>query len=257
VLASAELDHVQGNQQDLLREATAQEISAQALVRQAEQLEAEAETQARDLKLQVAALRQQARQTREALQAAAERLHIAEVERQAALARAEHKRAAAKAAVRALKRARAVAAAPGTAADVSGGGATCEVGSTEGLANGFLPAEVLCPLSVGGGHRLQADAAKAFNRMAEKRALCVTDSYRSYAAQVSVFARKPGLAAVPGTSNHGLGLAVDFCGGVERFGSEAYEWMKANASKFGFIHPSWAEPGGGRPEPWHWEYVGS
>jgi hypothetical protein len=32
--------------------------------------------------------------------------------------------------------------------------------------------------------------------------------------------------------------------------------MKANAGRFGFFHPAWAEPGGGKPEAWHWEYSG-
>jgi len=251
VLANAELDHVQGNQQDLLREATAKAVAAQTLVQQAEQLEAEAQAQAQALRVQVKALRKQAQQTQDALEQAFERLRAAEAERRADLARTARKKAALKAAQKAL----ALAASGGE--DASGGGATCERGSIDGYANGFLPAEALCPLMVGSGHRLQAEAAKAFNKLFEKRALCVTDSYRSYAAQVSVFARKPGLAAVPGTSNHGLGLAVDLCGGVERFGSEAYEWMKKNAQEFGFIHPSWAEPGGSKPEPWHWEYVGS
>jgi len=251
VLANAELDHVQGNQQDLLREATAKAVTAQALVQQAEQLEAEAAQQAEALRVQVKALRRQAQHTQDALEKAFDELRQAEAERRAALARAAHKKAALKAAQKAL----ALAASDGE--DASGGGATCTHTSTAGYANGFLPAEALCPLAVGGGHRLQADAAKAFDKLTRKHPLCVTDSYRSYAAQVSVFARKPGLAAVPGTSNHGLGLAVDLCGGVERFGSDAYEWMKAHAPRFGFIHPSWAEPGGSKPEPWHWEYVGS
>ena len=112
------------------------------------------------------------------------------------------------------------------------------------------------------GHRLRADAARAFNRLtAASRAsrgvpLCVTDSYRDYPSQVDVFSRKPGLAAVPGTSNHGWGVAVDLCGGIETFGSSAHAWMKANAPRYGWVHPGWAEPGGSRPEPWHWEYVG-
>jgi LAS superfamily LD-carboxypeptidase LdcB len=86
--------------------------------------------------------------------------------------------------------------------------------------------------------------------------LCVNDSYRSYAQQVSVFARMPQLAAVPGTSRHGFGVALDLGCGVERFGSEAHRWMKANGPRFGWVHPSWAEPDGSLPEPWHWEYVG-
>ena len=82
----------------------------------------------------------------------------------------------------------------------------------------------------------------------------MTDSYRSYSAQVDVYRRKPGLAAVPGTSEHGWGLAVDFCGGIQDSGSAASAWMRANAGRFGWFHPSWAEPAGGRPEPWHWEF---
>ena len=68
---------------------------------------------------------------------------------------------------------------------------------------------------------------------------------------------KPALAAVPGTSNHGWGLAVDLCGGIDRYDTAAYDWMKANAGRFGFLHPEWAEPGHGREEPWHWEYAGT
>jgi LAS superfamily LD-carboxypeptidase LdcB len=85
--------------------------------------------------------------------------------------------------------------------------------------------------------------------------VCVTDSYRSYAAQVDVYHRKPGLAAVPGTSEHGWGLAVDLCGGVQTYGTPAFNWMKANAPRFGFHHPAWAEPSGSRPEAWHWEFT--
>ena len=87
-------------------------------------------------------------------------------------------------------------------------------------------------------------------------ALCVNDSYRSYAGQVDVFRRKPRLAAVPGTSRHGLGVAVDLGCGAERFGSATYRWLKANAGRFGWSHPGWAEPRGGMPEPWHWEWSG-
>ncbi len=109
---------------------------------------------------------------------------------------------------------------------------------------------------------LRADAAAAFNGLSRYHAatvggpLCVTDFYRSYGEQVAVYARKPGLAAFPGTSEHGWALAVDLCGGAENFGSAAYDWLKANSTLFGFVHPGWAEAGGGRPEPWHWEFTG-
>jgi LAS superfamily LD-carboxypeptidase LdcB len=71
-----------------------------------------------------------------------------------------------------------------------------------------------------------------------------------------IYADKPWLAAVPGTSNHGWGTAVDLCGGVEAFGTATHLWMLENAPAFGWFHPSWAKPGGGRPEPWHWEFAG-
>ena len=121
---------------------------------------------------------------------------------------------------------------------------------------------MLCPLATAPGHRLVPAAARDYDALSRSyaadtgRPLCLTDSYRSYPAQVDVFRRKPGLAAVPGTSNHGWGRAVDLCGGVETFGGEAHRWMQANAPRFGWTHPSWAEPGGSRPEPWHWEHVG-
>jgi LAS superfamily LD-carboxypeptidase LdcB len=87
--------------------------------------------------------------------------------------------------------------------------------------------------------------------------MCITDSYRTYASQVRLYGQKPALAAVPGTSNHGWGLAVDLCGGIESFGTRQYAWMVANAGRFGWLHPEWADPGNGREEPWHWEYAGT
>lgn len=145
---------------------------------------------------------------------------------------------------------------------VGGGGALCTGRPTTGQANGNLDPASLCPLWAAPGHRLRADAAAAFDRMSREHArtagspLCVTDSYRSYSEQVAVYQRTPELAAVPGSSNHGWGLAVDLCGGVQTFGTPAYRWMKAHAGRFGFGHPSWAEPGGSKPEAWHWEFHG-
>jgi LAS superfamily LD-carboxypeptidase LdcB len=120
----------------------------------------------------------------------------------------------------------------------------------------------MCPLGAA-SHTLRCDAAAAYRAMSIAFAgafgtpICITDSYRTYAAQVRLYGQKPALAAVPGTSNHGWGLAVDLCGGIEAFGTRQYDWMKANSGRFGFLHPDWAEPGNGREEPWHWEYAGS
>ena len=61
-------------------------------------------------------------------------------------------------------------------------------------------------------------------------------------------------AAVPGTSNHGWGLALDLGGGVQDYGTAQYEWMRANAPAFGFDNPEWARAGGSKNEPWHWEF---
>jgi LAS superfamily LD-carboxypeptidase LdcB len=33
--------------------------------------------------------------------------------------------------------------------------------------------------------------------------------------------------------------------------------MKENAGQFGWVHPAWAQQGGSKPEPWHWEFVGA
>lgn len=128
-----------------------------------------------------------------------------------------------------------------------------------GYANGMIPAGALCPIG-GGSERLRCDAAKAFNAMdaafkkSMKSSICISDGYRSYPDQIRVFRERPGLAAVPGTSNHGWGLATDLGCGINSFSSPAHAWMKANAAKFGFFHPGWAEPGGSKPEPWHWEF---
>ncbi len=131
-----------------------------------------------------------------------------------------------------------------------------------GYPNGLIPPSALCPLGVA-GHALRCDAAAAWRAMSAAFAeafgepVCITDSYRTYAGQVRLYGEKPALAAVPGTSNHGWGLAVDLCGGIERFGTAQYAWMVANAGRFGWLHPTWAVAGNGREEPWHWEYAGS
>jgi hypothetical protein len=143
-------------------------------------------------------------------------------------------------------------------AGLTGGG--CRRGSTAGMANGNLDPAILCPLWRAPGHRLRTDAAAAFAKMSQFHLksqgtpLCVTDSYRTYAQQVDVYRRKPALAAVPGTSNHGWGRALDLCGGVQTANTPAYSWMKKFGPTFGWHHPAWAEPNGSKPEAWHWEY---
>ena len=152
------------------------------------------------------------------------------------------------------------------AAGASTSSASCRPGVTKqsvvGFANGQIPRSALCPIWGAPTQLLRADAAAAFDKMSKAyaeqfgRPICVTDSYRSYSEQVALYASKPHLAAVPGTSNHGLGVAVDLCGGIESFGTVQHQWLFTHAPLFGWFHPLWAEPTGSRPEPWHWEFSG-
>jgi LAS superfamily LD-carboxypeptidase LdcB len=67
----------------------------------------------------------------------------------------------------------------------------------------------------------------------------------------------PWLAATPGKSNHGWGLAVDLGDGIQNFGTPQHEWIRANASRYGWVLPAWAQENGSRPGPWHFEYMRS
>jgi hypothetical protein len=171
--------------------------------------------------------------------------------KQAAVERREAR--AARAAEREAAKARAAA-----AARVAEAKAMSEAAKSYG--NGQIPSSVLCGLGWAPGELLRCDAAaeleslnKAF-RAAFGRNLSVTDGYRSYGEQLSVAATKGGLAAVPGTSNHGWGQAVDLSGGIESFGTAEHAWMVANAGGYGWKLPAWAQAGGSKPEAWHWEY---
>lgn len=131
------------------------------------------------------------------------------------------------------------------------------------VANGRLGDANLC--AIGEGHELRPDAAAAFLALAvryrddtgDSLASCITDSYRSYDAQVRVKDEKPSLAAQPGTSDHGWGLAIDVGCGANSYGGALYEWLDDVGAEFGWINPDWAQPGGSKPEPWHWEFVPS
>lgn len=137
--------------------------------------------------------------------------------------------------------------------------------SLSGYANGRIPESALCRAG-GGGPLLQCGAARAYEAMDAAfaatnggRHLCAGLGYRTYEEQARLYAAKPGLAARPGSSNHGWGLAVDLCaagGGNLSFGSADYRWLAGNAAVYGWVNPLWARPGGGREEPWHWEYAG-
>ena len=100
--------------------------------------------------------------------------------------------------------------------------------------------------------------------------LLLTDTYRSFERQQAIKDRytKEGrghIAATPGTSPHGWGLAFD-CNtvgsdGVKGFDGEIYKWLFKNAPKRGFWNPSWLQKGARNKkgklteEPWHWEVL--
>lgn len=117
--------------------------------------------------------------------------------------------------------------------------------------NGRIPPGALEAIGVG-NHRLYGPAARAFREMkaaaeADGVRIGVTDSYRSYESQVDLARRKGlysqgGLAATPGTSNHGWGLSLDL-----DLDPAAQTWMRANAGRFGFAEDV-------PREPWHWTY---
>ncbi|WP_273651820.1 M15 family metallopeptidase [Cellulomonas fimi] len=125
--------------------------------------------------------------------------------------------------------------------------------------NGLLRTADLCTLW--DGHtQLRADAAVSlaeFNQAFVARFggdLCLSSGYRSLAQQRVVKAQKGGLAAAPGKSNHGWGLAVDLC--QSQTSGAKWAWILDNGPAFGWENPAWAKRGGSGPyEPWHWEYA--
>ena len=134
--------------------------------------------------------------------------------------------------------------------------------------NGRLDTRNLLP--IGRNHFLRADAGRAYLAMVAAAAKdnikwSITDSYRPFEVQVRLAREKGlygvaapngtypagnkiGLAARPGTSKHGWGLAVDLGGGAQSKGTPQNNWLVNNAGRFGFkTIPR---------EAWHWQYEG-
>jgi len=131
--------------------------------------------------------------------------------------------------------------------------------------NGRLPDSVLTnlPWPEADYLRLRADAAASLGRLAVAfkqvfgRPLLLTDAYRTFVQQESLKIQKGVWAATPGTSVHGLGLAVDLASNINSDWTPEHRWMVANAGRFGWVNPLWAidqNPLNGQHEPWHWEY---
>ncbi|WP_440689239.1 M15 family metallopeptidase [Cellulomonas soli] len=135
--------------------------------------------------------------------------------------------------------------------------------------NGRLPASALSALSWtvdehGTPFYLATAAAAALERLdgaflaAFGHHLDVDLTYRDYATQVAMREALGSIAAVPGTSSHGTGLALDVPERPCEYGWDTVQrrWLVANGPSYGWVSPSWARQGGSNPEYWHYEYRG-
>lgn len=132
-----------------------------------------------------------------------------------------------------------------------------------GQSNGLVDSGLLSELSWAPGYYLHAGAAQMLELLnADFKAemgydLPIISTYRPLSVQYEVHTNDPNMTAVPGYSNHGLGLAVDIGaeGGFIDYGSPEHVWMLDNGPRYGWMHPSWARAGSDRPEPWHFEFA--
>ncbi|WP_369056107.1 M15 family metallopeptidase [Kineococcus terrestris] len=146
-----------------------------------------------------------------------------------------------------------------TSGATTGTGSTTHLRRADGVplelaahGNGRVPASALQTIGRG-KHAMWSPAAEAFGRLEAAAArdgvtFGVTDSYRSYDQQVDLARRKGlysqgGLAARPGTSEHGWGLSLDL-----DLDGRALTWMRANAARFGFTENV-------PRESWHWTFT--
>lgn len=152
------------------------------------------------------------------------------------------------------------------------------------FANGQIPTSALTRTTA--GVLLRADAAASYERLAKEfnkayGPMYVSDGYRDrtegpfsqeaifrqrYRAQATGsgpfgdvrwwngrrYVRHTGAAAaVPGTSNHGWGVAADFGAGINAsFTSPAHRWMAQHGPSHGWTNTE----GRSVNEPWHWVY---
>jgi LAS superfamily LD-carboxypeptidase LdcB len=136
--------------------------------------------------------------------------------------------------------------------------------SGKGYVNGEISEAGL--ITTSNGCKLAAVAAEPYEAMvasAREVGLIIEISgcYRTFANQVinrDKWCSKDlcKFGAVPGTSKHGKGLAIDFKVGKRAlaFRDPEFLWLLANSEQYGFFHPYWAGEKGSAPEPWHWEF---
>lgn len=108
--------------------------------------------------------------------------------------------------------------------------------------------------------------------------LVILSTYRTYARQTELYNNKvkyylnkgysqanaekhaSTVVAIPGTSDHNLGLAIDFNYLEEKYENKpSLKWLRENGEKYGFVmrYPKGKENiTGVIYEPWHFRYVG-
>jgi hypothetical protein len=125
--------------------------------------------------------------------------------------------------------------------------------------NGELDTDKLCELWQKGFY-LQPQAAQALAALNEAyrarfgEQICVVAAYRPLSEQYTLARTRGSFAATPGTSDHGLGIAIDLCSSITGSATK-YNWIRANSAIYGWHNPYWALLGGVGPhEPWHFEY---
>jgi hypothetical protein len=136
--------------------------------------------------------------------------------------------------------------------------------SGKGFVNGEIKESGLKKTSI--GCKLAAVAVEPFEAMVAAASasgfnLEISGCYRSYANQVinrDKWCSRDlcNFGAVPGTSKHGKGLAVDFKVGKRAISYQdpVFLWLLENSEQYGFFHPYWAGEKGSAKEPWHWEF---
>jgi len=273
----------------LTREAGPAPIDADALALSATLTTAEQDflaerTRAADRDAARRGLERQAERTAAAAAAAAAEAEAAAHAEALAAAQAADAQAAADAAAREQQNARASAAPPGAPTHpriagwvdgrpIDSAGNVLWVTSVPTAdgdgSNGHMPAAAMCAIGwgtdqLGFTQYLRCDAADALTalndayRAAFGASLDLDLTYRSYADQVAMKAALGGLAATPGTSSHGLGLALDVQEWPETygFGTERYQWLVTHGPTYGWYAPERVREGQPFAEYWHFEYGG-
>ncbi len=147
---------------------------------------------------------------------------------------------------------------------LTGSGGAAITRAKSAYSNGYIPVTDLCSLSWDRAELLLCQAADDLERL--NRAfrgryginIPINDAYRTYQEQVTARAVLGNIAAVPGTSNHGWGAAIDISGSSlpGGYSGSAYLWLRGQLTGYNWKSPDWARPSGYNPEPWHFEYTG-